>query len=427
MPTDQSVRANASVAIVPAADWGSLGDEAMIQGLIRGLEITGDPVDGKRLLIGEHGDERTIPSLSDRAAEQLSFRLPAALRDVTGLRTFKRYLKDAKSRAVLRTADAIFVNGADVLDGRYGAAFSTSKMHAADLVSRRRRPATVTGFSFNETPHPRCVDEIKRIAPRVRLCARDPKSFARVREIAGPRVVYAADLAFLVAPLDEHDATLKAAEFIGRHRERGDVVLGLNLNSILGRIFGFGSDDEFVEHFEAAIGALNDAIGDRGVAVVGIPHDRRGTPNDRDLIARVTDRLSETRGVSAHMVDDTVPPGVIKAVCRGLDVLVTGRMHAAIAAFGVGTPSLPIDYQGKVEGLLEHLNLPECKIDAEKCRDSARLAEQIIWAVENRDRLAARLSSRLDYVRELAMRNVRSSPDDHQPPATASPSSSSLD
>lgn len=99
-------------------------------------------------------------------------------------------------------------------------------------------------------------------------------------------------------------------------------------------------------------------------------------------------------------------PDVIRGLCSRATAVITGRMHLGVMALRMGTPAVIVSTQGKVEGLLEMFDMPECCVrpDAGLAALPAAAAE----VIENRDTYVGRIGARLPTVIGLAERNFES-------------------
>lgn len=409
-PVPLSARTSSSsplVAIVPPAKSGNIGDEAMICGIREGiLQATRDS-SRPRFTIANHGLRDGHRKLFRHDPHYSSFRysFPGS-RDSLPKRLLKRFWQASARRAVA-SANSLFVIGADMLDGAYRPNASLALMQIADEAGRAGIPSTITGFSFNQRPDARCVEMLRAIAERVRLCVRDPQSYERVVERVGDKVIYVADVAFMLPPDETAPEAVEAIDWINRRKARGDFVLGLNLNPLLSSHFGMASYQELVAVALKAIDRFAERLGqEQDVSIVGIPHDRRQTPSDRALLQEVARQLPQTRQhLEMKLFPDTASAGAVKAVCGHLHLLLTGRMHAAIASLGQGTPVMPIDNQGKVRGLLDHFRLPELAVSRDLLNEPEALAERLQDSAQREQDLRRAISRRWPYVRALSMRN----------------------
>ncbi len=97
----------------------------------------------------------------------------------------------------LKMAAALYVIGADVIDGAYGAGHSLAMLDAAQLGVQCGLRTTIVGSSFCERPHPRVVKQLRRLDPRVTMLARDSHSQKRIEQAMERSVPLVADIAFL--------------------------------------------------------------------------------------------------------------------------------------------------------------------------------------------------------------------------------------
>lgn len=173
------------------------------------------------------------------------------------------------------------------------------------------------------------------------VVARDPLSFDVARKMAPKaRVAQAVDVAF-------------ALPFVRRSRTDTKVVeVGVNVSGLLfnGGYSGaneFGMQVDYADYSRRLIAAFLD----RGVAVRLVCHVNSDTlPQDDDR--RVADRLA-AEFPAAQRAPDFASPSEAKSYISGLDFLVSGRMHACIAAFSTGVPVAPVAYSRKFAGLFE--------------------------------------------------------------------------
>lgn len=395
------------VAIVPPAKSGNIGDEAMICGIREGILQSTDGSITPRFAIANHGLRDSHRRLFGPGRSYSSFRFSfPGSRDIAPKRWIKSYW-NARARRVVGRAGSLFVIGADMLDGAYRPNASLALMEIADEAALAGIPSTITGFSFNQNPDRRCVEKLQSIAERVRLCVRDPHSYERVVEHVGDRAIYVADVAFMLPPDPNSSDASAMIEWIERQRSRGDFILGLNLNPLLSSHFGMASYRDLVAVALQAIQRFSERIGsEQNVSIVGIPHDRRQSPSDFELLLELERQIPlSAKKLEMQTLPDTVSAGTVKAVCGHLNLLLTGRMHAAIAALGQGTPVMPIDNQGKVRGLLDHFQIPEFAVSRDLLNQPDELAERLDDAAQREQELRQTISRRWPYVRALSMRN----------------------
>lgn len=294
--------------------------------------------------------------------------------------------------------------GADVLDGSYNVAFSGRQLMLLDLVSRSGADSYITGFSVSQDFHPRIIRLFDALHPAVRINLRDPVSFGRFRSASTAQSNLVADVAFLLEPRVSL-RTEAIGEWIAVQQRDGRVVLGLNCHPLLLELEDRHNIDRFIDGFADAIVDFADR---RPLAFLMIDHDSRGSSSDALCLRPVYDRLAERLGAdNLFYPDERLLADEIKAVVGDLDGVVSGRMHLMIAAMGAGTPVFGIDYKDKMEGLLNHFDLPTDMLctAADFMRAGEDPAERLTEFVDRIDTIRAQVARAKPVVRAAAKQN----------------------
>lgn len=253
-------------------------------------------------------------------------------------------------------ADALWVLGADVIDGSYSASDAVRMVRLAQAYARRRCSGAILGFSFSASPARAVLADLRSTSRHLALRVRDPRSAERLRRQTGIRAKLVADLAFLLEPSTGSEATAAIADWIQQQRAAGHVIVGLNVHPMLARAGGPAGLDDLVR---LVVASLTPLLTERPVSIVPIPHDDREPHGDHATLQAIAALLIQRFPEQVWQTDLHLPSADIKAVCGMLDGTVTGRMHLAIASLGMGTPVLAIAYQDKFEGLFDHFSLPQ--------------------------------------------------------------------
>ncbi len=110
-----------------------------------------------------------------------------------------------------------------------------------------------------------------------------------------------------------------------------------------------------------------------------------------------------TRMVRSILLTD---PAKIKRIVGLLALVVTGRMHLAIASLGMGTPVLCVAYQDKFEGLFQHFDFPlEYLAQPQECVTDA-FSIKIENAIQHLDEMRDRIAKALPEVMRASERNL---------------------
>lgn len=380
---------SAHTLVLPASSPGSLGDAAMILGLRRLLNEA-QPLELSLFDYGAPGEW----------AGELGGRSAGVLPSTVG-----EYRRLAERSEIGR----IFVNGADVLDGKYSIARSVQRLQIAEFVANCGYPATITGFSMRPDPPQEIVEAFQRLPKAVRLCARDPESHRRLQQITGREVVQVADLAFMLEPGIAGKYEMSLVEELKRFRGEQRRLVGICLNLHAVKLSPL-NDEQRVEWLVECMAKMWRTLEAQcpDVVPVVLPHDYRGRWNDVALGDLLAERCGWTPR-NAVLVRDRVSAPAIKEMCSHLDVLVTGRMHCGIAALGAGTPAIFFDYQGKVQGLLKLFGLStsiECQADPQE--SASAILSQIHEIFSSQSTYCQTIRGALPTVRDLSRRNVES-------------------
>ena len=376
--------------IVAPGRHGSTGDAAMVIGL--------------RHLLGDRGtDEPWIAApTSDRGW------------DAFGRRHAPDHIPTAPGhyfawRAPARALRRVYLIGADVLDGRYSVNRSIARLDFCGFCASLGAEVTITGFSLREDIPSRVARSLRRLPPGVRLCARDPVSLRRIEHCSGRPAIQTADLAFLVSPDPNAPRACESLEWIASRKSRGSPVLALCPNPLAIRpgdphacTDPAARQAECAGFFASVVRRVRESDPDTDFVVVS--HDRRAPNGDDAICADIVREIGPSRSL---LVPSDACPRAVKAIMAACDGLLTGRMHCGIAALGAGTPAAFLDYQGKVQGLLELFGL-ETSLEVEGDIEAAseRAADLLRAFRKDCDAIRGTIAARLPHVMRLSALNV---------------------
>lgn len=362
---------------------GSLGDEAMITAAIQSFEKALGRVEVEILC-------------SDSAVEMVRARgfVPVPL-PAPG--QFPSFFVQHLSRV---PHDAVLILGADVLDGYYNPTTSLWRLVAADIASRCGVDVTILGASFNAKPAPQLKAAFEKLDSRVRLNIRDETSLARLRAFAKVDARLVADAAFSMTPGRIDKAT---GEWVSAQRADGRLVIGMNVHPMLIKNAGEADTRKIIEVATSAIRTVSEG---RAISWLMLPHDYRGDRGDGRCLKPIHEALAAAGDIRTHFLEGEHRAADLKAMAGLLDGVVTGRMHLAIAALGMGVPTLSLTYQDKFEGLYRHFGLPQSLLLAPSVFDSETdLVRGLTEFVENIPQLTAIVAAKRPEVLALSERN----------------------
>lgn len=376
------------VLVLPPATAGSLGDQALVQAVQDHL-----PVSGRSAL-------RQV-LFKDFAPQPLRAACRPPLILFRGSRaSWLSYLRR------LAHARCFLIAGADVMDGRYGIDQTLHSLDLADIACAAGVPTSVLGFSFSDAPEPAAVARLRAANPEISFNLRDPVSLQRFEAATGRPAQLVADMAFSLQPALQDPPATSGAAWIDRQRADGCVIVGLNANVLTRR----SDHDAVIGIYAETIAGLHREIGK--VAFLLIPHDFRPEQSDARTLNSIAARLPADIAARVRPVSDPLAAWEVKALAAKLDLVVTGRMHLAIAALGSGVAPLCISYVGKFEGLMAHFGIDGLVVEPDAAYRPGVLLDRALQAFRARLLHRERIAAALPRVRDLAEKNfeILSSP-----------------
>lgn len=363
---------------------GSLGDDAMITAAVQHFSAL-NPSVSVTLLCDSDKAEGIV-----RAIGFTPLRIPP-----------KKGMASAML-ALLQTGeyDALVVLGADIMDGYYGVSFIENILMTVDLAARSGVDTMLLGFSFNNHPAADLKPFYDGCDSRVRFNLRDEVSLERFRRFTATRATLVADSAFTLKPSNVNTDTLS---WITAQREAGRKVVAFNVHPLL---IKNASPTQIARVIEKSADAITRTSRSHEIAWLLTPHDYRGELSDGACLHPIYEKLKTDDTVIARYFDGEHRASTLKALAGHLDGVVTGRMHFAIAALGMGVPALCLTYQDKFEGLFRHFDLSaDLLLSPSIFETEGRLPEALAGFVDNLANLQQMVKSNLPKVAALAAEN----------------------
>ncbi|PJJ71853.1 polysaccharide pyruvyl transferase WcaK-like protein [Diaminobutyricimonas aerilata] len=360
--------------LVAPPGGGNIGDQALVEAF---LENTTGPV---RVIVRRAAD-LVVPAEQAERIEVVE--LPALL-----YRVDAAHRRDiVRLRALLTDAVSFTVVGADIMDGRYSPRGSVNRSNVAELAAIAGVDSRILGFSWNGAARPAARRALVRASRAgVRVLLRDPLSAERARRDHVQHVQEVADIVFAahtVQPGIVHEVLPAGA---------GQPFAIVNVSGLVAK--KVGQLDEYarvIEHLRA-----------KDIPIVLLPHVIRPGADDLDACRALLGAVG-SRGIT--LVERVLRPAEVRGLCAGASFVVTGRMHLAIMAMMNGKPAVTLSTQGKVEGLMRLLGVPQLSVEPTPGFGS-RIVDLIDEVRPDDSPARAAIAEHLPHLVDLARRNL---------------------
>lgn len=253
----------------------------------------------------------------------------------------------------VRRADMVVDLSGDMLTEDYG--FLIGFSHFVPLIQAR----------YLRTPYVICAQSIgpfKRLRPIARWILRGAAAITIREDVTRERVAglgldmeTTADVAFLLEP------DVKAADAILRRHgiAKADRLVGVSVSPILSKRFESANPGQSFAQTIARV--LDTSLKGTSSTVVFIPHVTGPFPRHDDrIIAR---QVAEHLKTPHALVEDDVPPAVLKGLVSRMDIVLGARMHANMAALSQGVPLLALSYSHKTAGIMTLFGQEDAMVD----------------------------------------------------------------
>lgn len=230
--------------------------------------------------------------------------------------------------------------------------------------------------------------------PNRQVQVRDSVSLELARQIGLPaeKLAFIPDIAFDFepAPREEALAVLRRYGF-----EPGRPAVGATVIADPGRSQPPGG----IAAYYAATAEVLRRLGERlGLPVYIFVQVSGPTPQEDDRLAarQMLERLGPG-GAHVRLVDEALPPALLKACYGCLDLFLPTRMHSGIFAMTMGVPCVFVGYLTKTRGVLQALGLEDWMVQVGSVETEA-LWQKVEAAWNERAERAERLRQVLPHV-----------------------------
>lgn len=298
----------------------------------------------------------------------------------------------------------VYLIGADCLDGAYWRRQSIQIIRFMNLAGQMGLRSRILGFSYNGNKDALIRKELRKAASHCTLCVRDAISKERLEEFiptdakSSRNIQLVADLAFPVDASSFPVPTLDVAmhERLKSWKNKGVTIVAINICG-----WHWKNPEVFIarlSHHLLKLAEINPQT-----AYLLLPHDNReGKISDVHTLSLLNDQLKvhHKRVIFCNSLASGVQA---KQLVSHADVLITGRMHLAIAALSQNIPTISLVYQGKFEGLYDHY-----KFDNRyyfEPDDLENIFETLDKVLENREEISRHIRLRNTEIFRLSEKN----------------------
>ncbi|MEA3642474.1 MAG: polysaccharide pyruvyl transferase family protein [Lamprobacter sp.] len=355
--TRKLIPKESSVVVIAPAPPGSLGDQALLEGLSqllyqRGLQYDEILVSGnKKIHQTKYGPRRTLTASStDKIAIIL-----LAIR-------------------LIRTRGLIIV-GADTTDGSYNITKNHAWIDIAKIFDKIGIAVAFVSFSFSDNPKKEIYSRLSKLSSNIEFKSRDPISCERFKKFVGHRCQLTADLAFSMPAEIGKLQHSPAERWITTQRQNKKTLVALNINSL-----PINANHEQISSSVArAIRHTQETHPD--CSFIFLPHDYRQQQSDQSILVSIYEKTECKSNIFVLTEQRTAQE--IKYLTGFCDLTITGRMHLAIAALSQGIPVYCFSYKGKFEGLMNHFELKGNLTQVDTVLDPTKLSSFFDYAIKN--------------------------------------------
>ena len=320
-----------SYLIVPPDDGcGSFGDHAMLLALLAELQ--------------KRRPEARVGIFLRHRKEEDGFLLNRGI-------DIRHYGSDGNQEKVKRFASVVaeynhvLFMGADVLDGGCGVEIALEYFAMMKEAHRLGVPVDIMGCFFNNEKTPVIIEGIREVSSFARIHVRDIVSMKRLEAAGCHNLIQVADLAF---SFNEEDypplpATTDILQNMDKLRAHGRRLVGIHVTA--------SKKKGYLSFFSRLVESLKNFP---DTTFVLLPHDIRVYAekySDRELHQRLAAYFTKYGLSFLDVTTAAMDEASVKRIAAHLDLVITSRMHLAIAAMSRNVPAVTFVYQGKFEGL----------------------------------------------------------------------------
>lgn len=361
----------------------SFGDQAMIVGLMSFIK--------KKYPKTKLDSLYLYPRQSDRVLED--YGLDVKEYSPESYECWEKYIK-----GVINNYNTIIVIGADILDGAYGIDNSLNYLRIIKEANNIGKNVIVNGCSFNSIKTDIIIKAIQNLPKGVIFNARDINSYNRLKSYGCKNLKLTADTAFLFNYGDYNISSFAKDLYnkLCEIKKKGKKLIGIHLCL----------EPDF--DYQTFVDKLTDTI-PKDCYYILFPHDLRVYDSkipDKECIELIEKSL-KSKGIDCCNAFSFKNEADVKFVMRIFDLVITGRMHPAIAALSLDIPVISFVYQDKFEGLYSFYKFKQNYLFDKKSFDSVKLKNIIDYSLKNIKKVKTHINKKNKHIKRLAEKNIQ--------------------
>jgi len=227
-------------------------------------------------------------------------------------------------------------------------------------------PVNILGFSFKKTAKQSCIDAFKKLPTSIAINNRDCYSHKRMQLAGISNANLYSDLAFLLEPSNGKEQYLATVnEWIFKQNKEKQLIVGVNLNFTM----LYKKIENNKKILDIFLRLINLILENKSISILFIPHDRRNNSfqlSDWEVSEYIEKHLAPTLHSRLCTCPQEMNSKDAKYLAGKSNIVLTGRMHLAIAALSQGKSVIGLGYQNKFNGIFKQFDLEENIIDANK-------------------------------------------------------------
>lgn len=214
-----------------------------------------------------------------------------------------------------------------------------------------------------------------------------------------------ADLAFLVepAPKEQVDYLLEQAKV-----PKGRKLACLTPSQLIHhKIMAAESEKEKSELYIEAMADLVDYLGTKDAEVLLLCQAIEGGKYDDTVVAR---KIHARATCKPWIMKSDLTPQELKGLMGRCEIMVSSKMHSAVFATSMGTPTVAIGYHTKVHGIIGEMMGQENFIVDIATTDFSSFRQSLLARIDecwlSRARIRRELQGKLTEVQQMSLRNA---------------------